>query len=169
MSMRDGGPASLATWRASVKARHLCIGAGLVDEDETVGIEIKLALEPRLAGGVYIAAALFGGVRCLFLRVIFRRLKKRQSEATLAETPCSINFPRSSTSVMSDFAVTASRINRACASMRRDLRSPPCCLGAKSPAFCRRARQRMALAALTPNRSAAALHDKPPSIAAITL
>jgi hypothetical protein len=91
------------------------IGSSLVDEDKTVGIEIELSVEPRLAGLVYIAASLLGGVRRLFLSVIFRRLKKRQSEATPVTTPCSINLRRSSTSVMSDFAATCGfRRSRPC-------------------------------------------------------
>jgi hypothetical protein len=49
-----------------------------------------------------------------------------------------------------------------------DRRSPPSVLGPKLPSRRRRSAQRMALAALIPNRSAAWRHDIPPSTAAST-
>ncbi|MGY3582514.1 hypothetical protein ACVIGB_008421 [Bradyrhizobium sp. USDA 4341] len=125
--------------------------------------------EPLLTRGIYIATPLLGGVRCLFLSVIFLRWKKRQSDAMPADIPRRLNNSRNSASVISGFAVTASKINCACPSMRWDLRSPPCRLGTMSPTSLRRLRQRIALAALTPKRSAAYRQDKPPSIAATTL
>lgn len=168
MSVRDGGPASLAAWLTPVKARHHGVGSCLIDKDETLQIEIELAVKPRLSRGVHIATSLLGGVSRLFLSVIFLRWKNRQSEAMLALAPWSFSLSRNSASVMSDFVSTAFRIKGTCASMRRYLRSPSCCLGEKSPASRWRLRHRIALAALTPNRSAACRQDKPPSIAAIT-
>lgn len=98
--VRNRRPASLASRGTPVKARHLCVGSCLVDKDKAVRIKIELTFEPCLTGGVYITASLFCRVRGLFLSVIFRRSKKRQSDATRAVMPCSINFPRSSTRVM---------------------------------------------------------------------
>jgi hypothetical protein len=40
--MRDGGAAALASGCSAVEARHLGGRAGLVDENELLGIEIKL-------------------------------------------------------------------------------------------------------------------------------
>ena len=131
-------------------------------------LTIDLPFEPLLTRGIYIAAPLLGGVRCLFLSVIFLRWKKRQSDAMPVDIPRRFNSSRNSASVISGFAVTASKINCECASMRCDLRSPPWRLGTMSPTSLRRPRQRIALAALTPKRSAACRQDMPPSIAATT-
>lgn len=73
VSMWNGRTTSLAAWRAPVKPRHFGVGAGLVDEDEALGVKIDLRFEPLLTCGIYIAAPLFGGVRCLFLSVILLR------------------------------------------------------------------------------------------------
>src|ERR1700733_9163263 len=114
------------------------------------------------------AAALFGGMRGLFLRVILRRLKNRQSVPMATATPRSFSRSRSSASVISLLAATAERISSACASIRCEWRSPPWSLGLISPSRCSRARHRIALDAPTPNRGAAARHDNPPSIASTT-
>ena len=66
MSVWDGSTTSLAAWRAPVKPRHFGVGAGFVDEDEALRVEIDLPFEPVLSRGIYIAAPLLGGVRCLF-------------------------------------------------------------------------------------------------------
>ena len=49
MAMGHGGAASLASGRTTVKARHLGVGGGLVDEDDPRRIEVELSFEPRLA------------------------------------------------------------------------------------------------------------------------
>ncbi len=49
MSVWDGRPASLAAWRSPSQPRHLRGCRGLVDEDEPLGIEIELAVEPAYA------------------------------------------------------------------------------------------------------------------------
>ena len=79
MAMGHGGAASLASGCTTVKARHLGVRGGLADEDDPRRIEVELPFKPPLARRVPRAAALFGGVRRLFLRVILRRLKNRQS------------------------------------------------------------------------------------------
>ena len=70
--MRDTLPSvtAFAPGRTTVKACHLGVGGGLVDEDDAGRIEIELPLKPRLTRRIHRAAALFGGVRRLFLRVI---------------------------------------------------------------------------------------------------
>jgi hypothetical protein len=125
MSVWDGSTASLAAWRAPVKPRHFGVGAGFVDEDEALRVEIDLSFEPILPRGIYIAAPLLGGVRCLFLSVILLRWKKRQSEAMPADIPRRFNRSRNSASVISGFTATASKINCEYVSMRCDLRSLP--------------------------------------------
>ena len=49
MAMGHGGAASLAPGRTTVKARHLGVGGGLVDEDDVRRIEVELSFKPRLA------------------------------------------------------------------------------------------------------------------------
>ena len=49
MPMGHGGAASFAARRAPVQAGHLCVGAGLVDEDQALGVEIGLSLKPGFA------------------------------------------------------------------------------------------------------------------------
>jgi hypothetical protein len=51
-------------------ARHVGGGPGLVDEDQSLGIEVELILEPLFAPGQDVGAILLGGVRGLFLRVM---------------------------------------------------------------------------------------------------
>jgi hypothetical protein len=133
MAVGHRGAASLAPRRTTVKARHLGVRGGLVDEDDPRRIEVELPFEPRLTRRVHRVAALFGGVRRLFLRVILRRLKNRQSVPMATATPRSFSRSRSSASVMSLLAVTAERISSACASIRCEWRSPPWRLGLRSP------------------------------------
>ena len=66
MAVRDGGPAALAAPGAAPPAGHLGRGAGLVDEDELLGIETGLGVEPELAAGNDIRPLLLGGVRGFF-------------------------------------------------------------------------------------------------------
>ena len=65
MAMGHGSAASLAPGRTTVKARHLGVRGGLVDEDDAGRIEIELSFKPRLAGRIHRAAALLGGGRRL--------------------------------------------------------------------------------------------------------
>jgi hypothetical protein len=85
-----------------------------------------------------------------------------------AGTPALASSARISFRVMSDVRSTRPRISGACASIRSERRSPPNALGATEPVPRSRAHQRIALAALTPNRAAAARHDAPAAIAATT-
>jgi hypothetical protein len=49
MAMGDGCSEPFALGRASVAARHVGGGPGLIDEDKLLRIEIELAFEPGLA------------------------------------------------------------------------------------------------------------------------
>jgi hypothetical protein len=66
MAMGHGGAASLAPGRTPVKAGHLGVRGGLIDEDDPRRIEVELSFKPSLARRVHRAAALFCGVRRLF-------------------------------------------------------------------------------------------------------
>jgi hypothetical protein len=63
MAMGHGSAASLAPGRTTVKARHLGVRGGLVDEDNPRRIEIELSFKPSLTLRVHRAATLFGGMR----------------------------------------------------------------------------------------------------------
>ena len=79
MAVRHADPQALAARGAAVGAGHVGRRPGLVDEDQALGIEIGLALEPGLAPLQDVGAVLLAGVRGLFLRVIRWRAKKRCS------------------------------------------------------------------------------------------
>src|SRR4051794_14950935 len=171
--MRHASPQPLTAPRPPVAPGHVGGGPSLIDEHQPLGIEIQLALEPGLASLADVGPILLGGMRRLFLRVIWCRRQKRQSALTLTWAPCSAKRAFSSGRVMSGTSSKAAWIRSAWASVRRESRSPPCGLGRASPPARRiPARripcQRIALDALTPNRAAAWRHDKPASMAART-
>ena len=70
MSVRNADPQALTARRATVTPRHVGGGPGLVDEDQALGVEIELPVEPGFALLRNIGAALLGSVRGLFLRVM---------------------------------------------------------------------------------------------------
>ena len=78
VAMRDADAQAFAAAAAAVGARHFGRSPGLVDEDQTFGIKVKLAFEPGLAPLQNVGAVLLGGVRGLFLRVMAWRAKKRR-------------------------------------------------------------------------------------------
>lgn len=135
--------------------RHLGGGAGLIDEDQALGIEFELPVEPGLATCQNIRPILLVRVRCLFLSVMSRRSKKRHSDEELTWIPFSANALHNSARVMSGCCATLFRITSAWASTRPDRRSPPKGPGRRCPCLRPKARHRIALAALTPNRAAA--------------
>ncbi len=61
---------TLASRSPTAQWRHVGLDPGLVDEDQPVGIEIELILEPLLAPDQNVGTVLFSGVRGLFLRVM---------------------------------------------------------------------------------------------------
>ena len=58
-------------------AGHVRGGPRLVDEDQALGIEIELAVEPALALRQDVGSVLLDSMASLFLRVMPRRTKKR--------------------------------------------------------------------------------------------
>jgi hypothetical protein len=58
MTVRNGRPASFAAWRTAAQPGHLRGCRGLVDEDQLLGIEIGLAVEPGYAAAQDIGALL---------------------------------------------------------------------------------------------------------------
>jgi hypothetical protein len=70
VAVRNADAQALAAAAAAVGSGHVGGRPGLVDEHETLGVEIELAFEPRLAALQDVRPILFAGARSLFLRVI---------------------------------------------------------------------------------------------------
>ena len=70
VAVRDADTQAFAAAAAAVSASHVGRSPGLIDEDQAVGIEIKLAFEPGLAPLQDVGAVLLGRVSGLFLRVM---------------------------------------------------------------------------------------------------
>jgi hypothetical protein len=60
--MRDTSPQPQAAGTPAIAARHVRGGPGLVDEDQAVGIESRLAADEHAPGLGDIRAVLFGRV-----------------------------------------------------------------------------------------------------------
>jgi hypothetical protein len=78
VAVGDADAQPFAAAATAVGSGHAGRGPGLIDEDETLGIEIELLLEPGLAAPQDVRPILFAGVRRLFLRVMAWRAKKRR-------------------------------------------------------------------------------------------
>lgn len=94
--VRDSQPAALASRSPTVAACHVGGRGSLVEENQPVGIEGVLVLEPSLAGCPYVLARLLGGGDRPFLRVMPRRAKKRDRLLVLVCRPRSAKASRSS-------------------------------------------------------------------------
>ena len=70
MPMRDGGTQALATGGPSVGTGHVGRCPGLINENQTIRIQIKLILEPLATPRQDVRTILLRGVAGLFLRVI---------------------------------------------------------------------------------------------------
>lgn len=66
MPVWDGRAAAHAALGASAQARHLRGSAGLVDEDQLIGIEVGLACEPDKPARGDVRTLLLGSVRGFF-------------------------------------------------------------------------------------------------------
>ena len=95
----DAGAQALTPPAATMAPCHVGGGPGLVDEDQLVGVEIELAVEPLLAALQDVGTILLRCMAGLFLRVIPWRAKKRHSVAMLTLTPRSASISRNSASV----------------------------------------------------------------------
>ena len=63
-------PQALAAWAAPVRAGHVGLRPGLVEEDQPRGIEVGLPVEPGLPAFQDVRAILLAGMAGLFLRVM---------------------------------------------------------------------------------------------------
>ena len=83
----NAGPQALSPWCPAIAAGHVGRGPepapdlirGLIDEHQTVGIEVELTIEPGPAPLQDIGAVLLGSLSGLFFRVMRWRWKKRHN------------------------------------------------------------------------------------------
>ena len=87
MAVGDARAQTLASWRPAAYARHIGRSPGFVDEDQPLGIEIKLTVKPFFAPLQDVRSFLFACVRSLFFHVTPRRAKKRQIAEMDASKP----------------------------------------------------------------------------------
>ena len=92
MAKRDSSYTALTAWRTSSQTRHFGVCSRLINENQRAGIETGLSLNPNLPLRRYIGALSFSSMRSLFLCVIRRRSKKRQSVPMPALTPRTCSF-----------------------------------------------------------------------------
>jgi hypothetical protein len=77
MPVREAHAQPLALRAAAMAAGHVGSGPRLIDENEALGIEIELTVEPALPLPQDAGAVLLDSMASLFLRVMPRRAKKR--------------------------------------------------------------------------------------------
>ena len=112
--------ASLTLGAVAMAARHVGRGPGLVDEDEALGFEVDLLLEPASPAAQDVGPVLFDRVAGLFLRVILRRSKNRHSVPIPTGEPRSAMAACISASVISPRSATRPRMKSAWASVLED-------------------------------------------------
>ena len=110
VSMRDADTQPLPARAAPMCASHVRRGPGLVDENETLGIKVELALESVLSPLQDVGTILLACVCGLFLRVSLWRLQKRHSAAMLNCAPDFASRSFSSGKVMSGVSTRRARI-----------------------------------------------------------
>ncbi len=66
MAVRNGCTTTLATFGTPAHTRHFCGSTGLIDEDQTLRIKVRLAVEPSPAPCGDVWPRLLAGVRCFF-------------------------------------------------------------------------------------------------------
>jgi hypothetical protein len=71
VSVRDRSPQPQTARASTIAARHVRGSPGLVDENQVVGVECRLAANEHVPGLGYIRAVLLGRVQGLFLSVRF--------------------------------------------------------------------------------------------------
>ncbi|WP_420457645.1 hypothetical protein [Rubrivirga sp.] len=84
--VRNGAVDARAARAVTLTARHRGVRAGLVEEDEPVGVERRLLGDEGRALGRYVVALLLAGAE-LFLRVSSSRSRVRLTVARLTSTP----------------------------------------------------------------------------------
>ncbi len=166
VAVREAHAQPRAALAAPMAACHVGRGPGLINEDEPLGVEVRLSVKPGAPLAQNVRSILLDGVAGLFFRVIPRRWKNRESPDLDVAIPRAASRWRNSTSVWSRSSSKAAITSPPRASMRRERMSPPCVFGAKPPVARRAASQRMTDDTETPKRPAAARRLMPVSTAA---
>src|SRR3954453_7124793 len=162
MTVRDSSPQSQTARTSTIAPRHVRGGPGLVDEDQAIGIERRLAADKQVPGLGDIRAVLLGRVQGLFLSVRFPAPRNRCTVLSPTVIPhAAASAPRISCRVKSGCWATNCSTFALC-SANRERRSPPIARGRAWPSARQRCAQRLTLLTLTSNRTAA-LRALPPS------
>jgi len=101
MAMGKADAQALASGAAAMAVGHIGDGPRLVDEHETLRLQIKLPIEPVVPLPQDVGAILLDRVPRLFLRVIPRRSKNRHKVPIPTCTPCPARPDWNSASVIS--------------------------------------------------------------------
>ena len=94
--MGHSDAAVFASQGSPVAPFHVGGGRCFVDEDDSVGVKVELALKPGLPRRHHVGTALLARVNSPFFRVMPWRAKKRCSPLVLVATPCSRKVSRNS-------------------------------------------------------------------------
>src|SRR5665213_3155557 len=117
MAVRDRGTASFTTLGPPAQPRHLGRCGGLVDEDQFLGIEIELSVEPCATAALDVRALLLAGMRRLFLNVMPRLSRNIHTVEATARTLCLLaTFSAISAKVMSGVSSISSTLKASCGS-----------------------------------------------------
>src|ERR687893_1794372 len=167
VTMREGSPQPQTACTSAIAARHVRGGPGLVDEDQAVGVERRLAADEHAPGLGYVRAILLGRVQGLFLSVRLWALRNRYTVLSPTVIPEAASALRISCRLKSGCWATSCRTRAPC-SRNRERRSPPIARGRTWPSARQRCAQRMALLMLISNRVAAARAPPPSAMKPIT-
>ena len=87
LALRNLVDEALSLWRPAAQAGHVGLRPGLVDEDQSPGIDAALIGSPSFAVAAYVRAILLARDKGLFLSVTPIRRKKRLIIEVSALTP----------------------------------------------------------------------------------
>ena len=109
MPMRRLGDQRRSAFVPAVRARHIGLGPGLVDEDKAFWIEPRLNFLPQGATTRDIRAILLGGEQRFFLKLIFSRRRNRHKVSQETTMPRARSSKSSACKVRSGFSLKRAR------------------------------------------------------------
>ena len=139
MAERRPGEEPPTAWSAAIEPGHLGAGAGLVDEDELVGVDKGPRRLPDAAPRRDVGTVLLGGAERLFFNDSPSRATADHIAPLLNRTPCAAsNHVRSAASVRSGWASMCTASAPSCAGVSLRGRCPRRELALLSPVRRRR-------------------------------
>ena len=115
VAVGPGRAQPLAPRTAAMRAGHISLGPGLIQEDEPARIKLALLALPPAAAAGDVRAVLLGGHQAFFLKLIPAPWKKRDSMLVSTRTPRSVhNRAAKAASVMSGCAATTASTQARC-------------------------------------------------------